>query len=255
MRSRTITASWGGGLHGRVALAGTQKAYEDWKWWNVPRQGIHGVRLAEVAKHGMVWERFTYKRNMDAYVADFPNVPIPLGIPRVDTRGKRGIGPFLFDGFCVRNFPLGTQLRPYPGDIPDDVDRKLPETREDAVPVSPCQPAADSLGHGDRRFGIPIADATHRGDEPILVGVPDAGAGGVPVIQLAEYVAYDGAVGGPHRLDGSEQLRGGLPAAQLPVPPANLRPPSAYRTRDSSPYRSPAIRLMGDDDSPAARNQ
>lgn len=61
-------------MDGKVAFAGTQKAYNSWKYWHVPGQGLHGVRLTEVAKHGMVWEYFTYKRDMEEYVANFPNV-------------------------------------------------------------------------------------------------------------------------------------------------------------------------------------
>ena len=63
-------------MDGKVAFAGTQKAYEDWKYWHVPGQGIHGVRLEEVARHGMVWEYFTYKKDMEKYVSDYPNVPL-----------------------------------------------------------------------------------------------------------------------------------------------------------------------------------
>lgn len=63
-------------MDGKVAFAGTKKAYEAWKYWNVPGQGTWGVRLTEVAKHGMVWEYFTYKRDMEAYVNDYPNVRI-----------------------------------------------------------------------------------------------------------------------------------------------------------------------------------
>lgn len=63
-------------MDGKVAFSGTKKAYESWKHWNVPGQGFHGVRLTEVAKHGMVWEYFTYKRDMEDYIANFPNVPI-----------------------------------------------------------------------------------------------------------------------------------------------------------------------------------
>ena len=61
-------------MDGKVAFAGTQKAYESWKYWHVPGQGSLGVPLKEIAKHGMVWEYFTYKRDMEAYVANFPNV-------------------------------------------------------------------------------------------------------------------------------------------------------------------------------------
>lgn len=63
-------------MDGKIAFAGTKKAYESWKYWHVPGQGFHGVRLAEVARHGMVWEYFTYKRDMEAYVAKFPEVAL-----------------------------------------------------------------------------------------------------------------------------------------------------------------------------------
>ena len=63
-------------MDGEVAFAGTQKAYDSWKYWHVPGQSSLGVSLAEIGKHGMMWEYFTYKRDMEAYVNSFPKVSV-----------------------------------------------------------------------------------------------------------------------------------------------------------------------------------
>lgn len=63
-------------MDGKVAFAGTRTAYESWKYWHVPGQSSLGVSLAEIGRHGMAWEHFTYKRDMEAYVNSFPEVDL-----------------------------------------------------------------------------------------------------------------------------------------------------------------------------------
>lgn len=63
-------------MDGRIAFAGTQKAYNEWSWDNVPGRVSWGVRLDVASAHRMAWEFFSRKRAMDEFVANFPDVEV-----------------------------------------------------------------------------------------------------------------------------------------------------------------------------------